>query len=65
MKEMLVIFYNATYTERGKGLLKEIRKTTFFGENYELLEEGPVQHFNSESLIWKSNDLEVMRGFGK
>ena len=64
-KEMLVIFYNATYTERGKGLLKEIRKTTFFGENYELLEEGPVQHFNSESLIWKSNDLEVMRGFGK
>lgn len=50
-KEMLVIFYNAAYTERGKGLLKEIRKTTFFGEHQDLLEDRTVQHFNSDSLI--------------
>ena len=41
--ELLVIFYNAAYTERGKGLLKEIRKTTFFGDYQELLENGTVQ----------------------
>lgn len=64
-KEMLVIFYNAAYTERGKGLLQEIRKTTFFGEHQDLLEDRTVQHFNSDSLIWKSEDLKIMREFGK
>ena len=64
-KEMLVIFYNAVYTERGSGLLKEISKTTFFGEYHELLEDGTVQHFNSSSLLWKSDDLKIMREFGK
>lgn len=64
-KEMLVIFYNAVYTERGSGLLKEISKTTFFGESHELLEDGTVQHFNSSSLLWKSDDLKIMREFGK
>ena len=64
-KEMLVIFYNAAYTERGKELLKEIRKTTFFGEHQDLLENRTVQYFNSDSLIWKSEDLKIMREFGK
>ena len=62
--ELLVIFYNAAYTERGEGLLKEIRKTTFFGDYQELLENGTVQHFNSNSLIWKADDLKIMREFG-
>lgn len=64
-KEMLVIFYNAVYTERGSGLLKEISKTTIFGEYHELLEDGTVQHFNSSSLLWKSDDLKIMREFDK
>ena len=63
-KEMLVIFYNAAYTERGNGLLKEIRKTTFFGEHNELLEDSTVQHFNPNSMLWKSEDLKIMQGFG-
>lgn len=64
-KEMLVIFYNAVYTERGSGLLNEISKTTFFGESQELLEDGTIQHFNSSSLLWTSDDLKIMREFGK
>lgn len=64
-KELLVIFYNAVYTDRGSGLLEELSKTTFFGEYHELLENGTIQHFNSSSLLWKSDDLKIMRGFGK
>lgn len=64
-KEMLVLFYNAVYTERGEGLLKEIKQTTFFGESEELLENNNAQHFNSDQLLWKSEDLNVMRNFGK
>ena len=62
---MLVIFYNAVYTERGSGLLNEISKTTFFGESQELLEDGTIQHFNSSSLLWTFDDLKIMREFGK
>lgn len=64
-KELLVIFYNAAYTERGSGLLEEISKTTFFGESQELEENKTVQHFNPSLLIWKSKDLETMRNFGQ
>lgn len=63
-KELLVVFYNAVYTGRGEGLLEEIRKTTFFGKSEELLEDYTVQHFNGNLLLWKSDDLKIMREFG-
>lgn len=56
--EMLVIFYNAYYTKRGEGLGKQLSKTTFFGKPGELGEnQGFIQHFNREKLLWPEDDL--------
>ncbi|EOM09759.1 hypothetical protein SSM_02771 [Enterococcus faecium EnGen0192] len=56
-KEMLVIFYNAAYTNRGAGLLKELQKTTFFGIEEDLKSS---QHFNISDLFWEEDDLNKM-----
>ncbi|EMF0435705.1 hypothetical protein IL096_001069 [Enterococcus hirae] len=60
--EILVIFYNAYYTERGEGLGKELSKTSFFGKKGELGENNNfIQHFNRDKLLWPKEDLKLMR----
>lgn len=55
--ELLVIFYNAAYTKRGEGLLKELQKTTFFGTEEDL---NNNQHFDTNELFWKNDDIAIM-----
>lgn len=55
--EMLVIFYNAAYTKRGNGLLNELQKTTFFGTEEDIKNN---QHFNTNELFWKNDDIAIM-----
>ncbi|MEQ6207382.1 putative phage abortive infection protein [Enterococcus mundtii] len=55
--ELLVIFYNAAYTKRGEGLLKELQKTTFFGTEEDLKNN---QHFDTNELFWKEDDIKIM-----
>lgn len=60
--EILVIFYNAYYTERGEGLGKELSKTSFFGKKGELGENNNfIQHFSRDKLLWPKDDLKFMR----
>ncbi|MDT6349349.1 putative phage abortive infection protein [Enterococcus faecium] len=60
--ELLVIFYNAYFSKRGKGLGRELAKTSFFGKEGELGEEDNfVQHFNRDNLLWPEEDLKIMR----
>lgn len=60
--ELLVIFYNAYFSKRGKGLGSELAKTSFFGKEGELGEEDNfVQHFNRDKLLWPEEDLKIMR----
>lgn len=62
--DMLVIFYNAYYTERGKGLGKELSKTSFFGKKGELGENNDfIQHFSRDKLFWPKEDLKLMRDY--
>lgn len=61
-KEMLVIFYNAFYTPRGKGLKKQIKKTNFFGDINDLNVEGDyTQHFDKSLLLWEDEDLKLIK----
>ena len=62
-KEMLVIYYNAFYTDRGKGLGKQLKLTNFFGTINDLpIEKSEeAQHFNKGSLLWGGYDIEMMR----
>ncbi|HAQ2135408.1 TPA: hypothetical protein IXI12_002758, partial [Enterococcus faecium] len=57
-EEMFVIFYNAAYTNKGNGLLKELQKTTFFGDTKDL---EVNQHFDTEDLFWEE-DKAIMLG---
>lgn len=63
-REMLVIYYNAFYTNRGKGLGEQLIFTNFFGTLNDLPIEDTedAQHFNKNSLLWGKYDIEVMRG---
>lgn len=60
--EMVLIFYNAFYTKRGKGLGDELITTNFFGDpdDFETDEEY-TQHFNKEQLIWGEDDINKMK----
>ncbi|MFB5311078.1 putative phage abortive infection protein [Enterococcus casseliflavus] len=55
--ELLVIFYNAAYTTRGEGLLHELKKTTFFGDEEDIKRN---QHFDKTALFWESDDISIM-----
>ncbi|HIB1912178.1 TPA: putative phage abortive infection protein [Enterococcus faecium] len=55
--ELLVIFYNAAYTTRGKGLLHELKKTTFFGNEEDIKNN---QHFDTNELFWRKDDTDIM-----
>ena len=62
--EMLVIFYNSFFSEKGKGLGHQLSKIPFFGKPGELGEnDGFVQHFNRQKLLWPEEDLEIMRSY--
>lgn len=56
-EEMLTIFYNAAYTTRGEGLLHELQKTTFFGDEEDINRD---QHFDKKALFWESDDISIM-----
>lgn len=64
-KEMIVIFYNAFYSQRGQGLGDYLRFTNFFGDIDDLpIEEGKQpQHFSKNILLWRNDDIEKMREF--
>ncbi|EOS7795849.1 hypothetical protein FH956_RS05865 [Enterococcus hirae] len=62
--EMLVIFYNSFFSEKGEGLSHQLSKIPFFGKPGELGEnDGFVQHFNRQKLLWPEEDLEIMRSY--
>lgn len=62
--EMIVIFYNAFYSSRGKGLGEQLEYTNFFGEQNEIPTKNSekAQHFNKELLLWEKDDIKIMHG---
>ena len=64
-KEMLVIYYNAFYSERGKGLGEQLELINFYGGVDDIPIEGnkDAQHFNKSSLLWEKDDIKKMRSF--
>lgn len=61
-KEIVILYYNSFFTNRGDGLGKEIQKTKFFGDEKDL-EKGKISHFSDDLLLWVDEDLEKMRAF--
>jgi hypothetical protein len=61
-KEMIVIFYNAFHSSRGKGLADQLKYTDFFGTSVDLPLSGDLeaQHFNKKLLLWENSDIEKM-----
>ena len=62
--EMLVIFYNSFYTDKGYGLGQHLLYTSFFGEPKDLPfsdEHKELQHFSRKNLIWGDSDISKMR----
>ena len=58
--EMLVLFYYAAYTFEGEELFDELKRTTFFGEPQELLENVEPTFFSKSDLLWEADDLAIM-----
>lgn len=61
-KEIIILYYNSFFTDRGKGLGEELRKTKFFGDDKDLV-KGRISHFSDDLLLWEDEDLEKMRSF--
>lgn len=59
--EILVLFYNAIYTERGLDLLEELSETNFFGDSDEFEQGKELPFINRESFIWPNQDFEIMK----
>lgn len=59
--EMLVLFYYSAYTFEGEELFDELKRTTFFGEPQELLENVEPTFFSKSDLLWEADDLAIMR----
>lgn len=62
--EMLVIFYNSFYTDKGSGLGKQLLDTSFFGDKKDLplsTESKGLQHFSRKNLIFGEADIRKMR----
>ena len=62
--EMLVIFYNSFYTDKGSGLGKQLLDTSFFGDKKDLplsTESKELQHFSRKNLIFGEADIRKMR----
>lgn len=62
--EILVIFYNAVYTKKGKGLLNQLKQTTFFGEKEEF-DEIDAPPFVSRKNLYFEEDFEYMKSLNK
>lgn len=60
-EELLVLFYYAVYTNEGKELLDELKKTSFFGDSQELLGNIEPSFFPKADLLWELDDLAIMK----
>ena len=57
--EILVIYYNCVYTDKGRGLLKQLSETTFFGEETDFIDSDTPPFVGKDRLYFK-NDFEIM-----
>lgn len=63
-KEIVLIYYNSFFTQRGDGLGDELKHTQFFGNSNDLnLARGYLQHFSKELLFWEEDDVNKMLSF--
>ena len=63
-KEIVLIYYNSFFTQRGEGLGDELKQTQFFGNRDDLnLSRGYLQHFSKELLFWEEDDVNKMLSF--
>ena len=63
-KEIVLIYYNSFFTQRGDGLGDELKQTQFFGDRDDLnLARGYLQHFSKELLFWEEDDVNKMLSF--
>ena len=63
-KEIVLIYYNSFFTQRGDGLGDELKQTQFFGNRDDLnLSRGYLQHFSKELLFWEEDDVNKMLSF--
>ncbi|WP_259712128.1 hypothetical protein [Weissella cibaria] len=56
---LLVLYYNATYTERGQGLSLQLVGTRFFGDEEDLT-TGRGQHIQLSDLLFGKMDISIM-----
>ncbi|MFZ1603557.1 MAG: putative phage abortive infection protein [Leptotrichiaceae bacterium] len=63
-REIVLIYYNSFFTQRGEGLGDELKQTQFFGDSNDLnLAKGYLQHFTKELLFWEEDDVNKMLSF--
>ncbi|KZU62669.1 hypothetical protein Nizo2814_1798 [Lactiplantibacillus plantarum] len=58
-EQLILLYYNAEYTQRGKKFKENVKDMNLWGDRKEL-ELTPPMHFNNELLVW-SDDLDILK----
>lgn len=62
-QQLLLLFYNAEYSKRGKKFKKIVKNLNLWGDLNEIPSEPELEptHFARKSLIWPKDDIEILR----
>lgn len=62
-RHLIILFYNAQYTDRGKKFKNLVAKMNLWGDNSELDvgANSDAIHFATNNLIWKDKDLKILK----
>lgn len=60
---LMILFYNAQYTDRGKKFKSLVKKMNLWGDKEELDTSinSDTIHFATSNLIWKNTDLSILK----
>ncbi|AUX11485.1 hypothetical protein C0213_03395 [Latilactobacillus sakei] len=60
---LMILFYNAQYTDRGKKFKSLVKKMNLWGDKEELDTSinSDTIHFATSNLIWKDTDLNILK----
>lgn len=58
-EQLVLLYYNAEYTQRGKKFKENVNNMDLWGDKKELRITPPM-HFNNELLVW-SDDLDILK----
>lgn len=58
---LMILFYNAQYTDRGKKFKQLVTKLNLWGDEKEVDVNADAIHFATSNLIWKDTDLKILK----